>query len=327
MPPFRNSASWHTACFALTAFIAASPLHAQNEGSAFPAPPAAPAVDLPPINGFNPVPNSNPNPDLKDVRLDAVLTDEGPAVQHGLTWRVFSPIPGGDGKLPLLATSEGGSADFQLGSGEYFINVVFGRAGATKKIRVPTDGSLPKQVMNLDAGALVLNAVSGSDVRIPPKELTFSIYSSDVKEDGERALVSTDVKPSTVVRLNSGTYHIVSDYGDVNAVIRADIQVEAGKMTEATIQHRAAKLTLKLVSEAGGEAIADTKWSILASSGDVISESVGAFPTVVLAEGNYIAIARNKDKFYQRDFNVQAGVNTDIEVLLDRDAQAQNTAD
>jgi hypothetical protein len=135
-------------------------------------------------------------------------------------------------------------------------------------------------------------------------------------EDGERGLVVANVKPGTIVRLNTGTYHVVSDYGKVNAVIRADIRVEAGKLTEATIQHRAAKLTLKLVSEPGGEAIADTAWSVLTASGDVVSESVSAFPTMVLAEGEYSAIARNKDKIYQRNFTVTAGVNTDIEVPL-----------
>jgi hypothetical protein len=117
----------------------------------------------------------------------------------------------------------------------------------------------------------------------------------------------------------------------VNAVFRADIQVEAGKLIQATIQHRAAKLTLKLVSEEGSEAIADTAWSILTSSGDVVSESVGAFPTIVLAEGQYTAVARNKNKIYQRDFTVTAGQNTDVEVILadtpDQQAQVATEAD
>ena len=46
------------------------------------------------------------------------------------------------------------------------------------------------------------------------------------------------MKPNTVVRLNAGTYHVVSTYGAVNAVIRADIRVEAGKLTEATVNMR-----------------------------------------------------------------------------------------
>lgn len=275
------------------------------------------------LTSFNPLVTGDATPaNLRDVLCEALLTKDGEPMRHGLTWRVFSPIPAADGKLPLLASSEGGSAAFQLVPGEYFVNVAFGRAGATKKLLVPETGEVDTQVMVLDAGGLMLNAVSGSDVRIPPKELSFSIYAEEVREDGERNLVVADVKPNTVVRLNAGTYHVVSDYGTVNALIRADIQVEAGKLTEAVIQHRAAKLTLKLVAEPGGEAIADTAWSILTSSGDVVSESVGAFPTLVLAEGGYTAVARNKDRIYQREFTVKAGQNTDVEVLLEEAGSA-----
>jgi hypothetical protein len=168
----------------------------------------------------------------------------------------------------------------------------------------------------MEAGGLILNAVSGIDARIPSSQLRFNIYKAEEGIDGEQQLVVEDVKPNTIVRLNAGTYHIVSEYGTVNAVIRSDIRVEAGKLTEAVIQHRAAQLTLKLVAEPGGEAIADTAWSILTSGGDVVSESVGAFPTIVLAEGEYTAIARNKAKVHQRDFTVVAGRNSDVEVLL-----------
>lgn len=271
---------------------------------------------MPKLNGF-----VSPGGDRKatpgrEIALDAKLTADGPPLQQGLSWYVFSPVAAGDGKLPLVASSKGGSAAFHLVPGDYFVNVSFGRAGVTKKLTVPETGDTQKQVMVLDAGGILLNAVSGSDVRIPPAELSFSVYSNEVKEDGTRGLVMSDVKPNTLVGLSAGTYHIVSEYGQVNAIIRADIQVEAGKVTEATIQHRAAKLTFKLVSDAGGEAIADTAWSVLTAAGDIVGESVSAFPTMILAEGRYTAVARNKDKIYQRDFTVVAGKNTDVEVLM-----------
>ncbi|WP_431322628.1 hypothetical protein [Rhizobium sp. YTU87027] len=259
---------------------------------------------------------------LHEVALEAKLTANGEAVQDGLSWYVFSPMAGSDGKLPLIASSQGGSADFQLAPGDYFVNVSFGRAGVTRKLTVPEDGQVDKQTLVLESGGLLLNAVSGSDVRIRPDQLSFSIYSAEVREDGERGLVMADVPPNTVVRLNAGTYHVVSEYGDTNASIRADIQVEAGKLTEATIQHKAAQITFKLVSDAGGEAIADTAWSILTAAGDSVGESVSAFPTMVLAEGEYSAVARNKDKIYQRDFKVEAGKNTDVEVLM-KDVQPE----
>ena len=320
MPPFSAAAG----CIALSgALLTAQAASSQEPLDSFS------QIETPQKSGkltsFNPlVTGEVAQADLRDVTCEAMLTKDGKPMQHGLTWRVFSPIPDAEGKLPLVASSEGGTAAFQLVPGEYFVNVAFGRAGATKKLLVPESGDVDRQVMVLDAGGLMLNAISGSDMRIPGKELSFSIFSSEVQEDGERPLVVADVKPNTVVRLNAGTYHVVSDYGTVNAVIRADIQVEAGKLTEAVIQHRAAKLTLKLVAEPGGEAIADTAWSILTGSGDVVSESVGAFPTLVLAEGSYSAVARNKNKIYQREFTVKAGQNTDVEVLLEEIGTAES---
>ena len=275
-------------------------------------------LDDPKLNSFSPViePPKQETRREKTVHLEARLTEKSPPMKYGLSWRIFKPIPGADGKLPMLASSEGGSTDFELEPGEYFVHVAFGRAGATKKLRILASADPEPQTLVLDAGGMVLNAVSGSDVRIPPEELRFSIYSTEVQEDGERGLIMEDVKPNEVVRLNAGTYHVVSDYGDVNATIRADIQIEAGRLTQAVIQHRAAKITLKLVSQEGGEAIADTAWSILTVAGDAVSESVGAFPVIILAEGNYTAIARHKDKIYQRDFTVTSGRNQDVEVLL-----------
>lgn len=101
-----------------------------------------------------------------------------------------------------------------------------------------------------------------------------------------------------------GTYHIVSNYGDSNAVVRSDIRVQPGKLTDITVTHRAAVITLKLVSDRGGEALANTNWTVLTPGGDVIKETVGAFPRVVLAEGDYRAIARNEGRTFEREFKV-----------------------
>lgn len=283
---------------------------------------------MPKLNAFSaPIAPDVQETKSRDVVMEAKLTNDGEPMMEGLAWRVFSPIPGSDGKLPMLASSDGGSAEFHLSPGEYFVNVSFGRAGVTKKLNIPTSGKIDKQVLILDAGGFVLNAVAGADKRISPNQLKFSVYSSDTQEDGERRLVMSDVKPNTVIRLNAGTYHVVSEYGGINAVVRADIQVEAGKLTEATLQHHAAQVTLKLVSEHGGEAIADTAWSVLTGSGDIVNESVSAFSTMVLADGEYTAIARNKDKVYQRTFKVAGGQDSDVEVLMKDQAPEETTGD
>ena len=118
-----------------------------------------------------------------------------------------------------------------------------------------------------------------------------------------------------VVLVPEGTYHIVSNYGDANSVVRSDIRVQIGKLIDATINHRAAIITLKLVSERGGEARANTQWSVLTPGGDVIKESIGAFPRVILAEGEYRAIARNDGKTFEGEFRVVTGVDREVEII------------
>ena len=93
------------------------------------------------------------------------------------------------------------------------------------------------------------------------------------------------------------------------------IRVQSGKLTDVSVTHRAAVIMLKLVPQRGGEALANTDWAVMSPAGDVISESKGAFPRVILAEGEYKVIARNDSRTYQHDLKVITGVDGEIEVL------------
>src|SRR5216684_326719 len=54
---------------------------------------------------------------------------------------------------------------------------------------------------------------------------------------------------------------------------------------------------------------------IISNYGDAIKESIGAFPRVVLSEGEYRAIAKNEGKVFERPFNVVNGVDGEVEVI------------
>lgn len=274
---------------------------------------AAGAANLPVLNLAPADTGNEARQPLRTLTLTAKLTEDEEPLGQGLVWRIFRPEAGSDQKLPLIATAKGGTSAFELEPGSYLVHAAFGRAGITKRITLGNEAR--KETLVLDAGGLKLSATLSGGVRIPPANLRFSIFQGEESADGERALIIPDVKPDTVIRLNSGVYHIVSTYGSVNAIIRADINVEAGKLTEATVEHKAAELTLKLVRNEGGEAMADTAWSVVNPSGEIIKESVGAFASMVLAEGDYTIIAKNKDKLFQKDFTVVAGQNADVEVI------------
>jgi hypothetical protein len=74
-------------------------------------------------------------------------------------------------------------------------------------------------------------------------------------------------------------------------------------------------VTLKLVAVAGGDAFAGTAFSVLTPGGDVIREAIGAFPSVTLAEGDYVLIARHEGQVHTREFKVESGLDRDVEIM------------
>lgn len=272
--------------------------------------PYAPPDVAPDLGLTLPVPETE-----SELLVTASLIDQGPALKSGIVWRVYGAVAGEDGTLPLVATGKGGAGSFKLAPGVYLVHCGFGYAGTT--VRVELNGGLRQEAIVLNAGGLKLEAFSTEDRPLPPEDVRFDVYSKEIDQHGERKIVARDVKPGDLVRLTADTYSIVSRYGLVNAQTRADVEVKAGKLTEVTLYQKAAEVTLKLVGEPGGEAIADTRWSILTPGGDIVTEGVGAFPSFILAAGEYTVVAKHSEDVFQRDFNVESGRNAEVEVLAD----------
>ncbi|WP_336276765.1 carboxypeptidase regulatory-like domain-containing protein [Bartonella sp. CB178] len=258
--------------------------------------------------------------------LHARLTSGGESITQGLVWRVYTSAIGVDNKLPLIATSEGGSASFNLKAGSYLVHVSFGRATFAQRVDLENGQTLTKNFV-LDAGGVIFDATLLNGA-INKKDLLFTLY-EDAKENDDTGVILSNIKPQSIVRLKAGRYHVVSYYGSINAVVRSDIQVDAGKITEVSLEHQAAQVILKLVRQKGGEALADTSWSITNDSGDIIYETAGAYVSLVLVEGDYIAIAKNKDKIYQKTFSVSSGHDKDVSVVADTQnmQKIENTVD
>ena len=233
-------------------------------------------------------------------------------ITSGVVWRVYTDKPDSSGNFRLVKEERGSAPTIVLPPGGYVVHAALGFASASKRVQVRSD--IVRETLDLPAGGVRFEG-RVSDARIPDGQITFDIFSGSQLETGEKRPIVSEVPAGNVVVLPEGGYHVVSNYGDGNAVMRHDFRVTAGKLMDARINHRAAMITLKLLSERGGEAVANTSWSVLTPGGDVIEESIGAFPSVVLAEGEYVAIARNEGKAYNRQFKVEPGFDREIELL------------
>jgi len=246
------------------------------------------------------------------LALTARYGKDLPVINNGLVWRVFSDRPDETGTFKLVREDRGATPNIVLPPGGYVVHVAFGLVSAVRAVTLKADTD--RESFLLPAGGLRIEGRVGTS-KIPQNQISFAIYKGSQFEVGERAALVPSVAAGDVVLLPEGTYYIISNYGDANSVVRSDIRVQASKLTDVIITHRAAVITLKLVSDKGGEALANTAWSVLTPGGDVIKESIGAFPRVVLSEGEYRAIAKNEGKVYERPFNVVNGVDGEIEVV------------
>jgi hypothetical protein len=260
------------------------------------------------------------------LKLSAALAaNDVQGVKSGVVWRVFEDRAEPNGSHKLVAESSEAAPSIQLPNGIYVVHAAYGLAGVARRVAI--DGRPVSERLLLNAGGLKLIDILG-EAHIPPQRLSIAIYVPE-RGNAEAKLVLSNAKGGEIIALPEGVYHVVSTLLDTtqgaqgennatNSVVTADLRVPAGKLIEATLRHRAATMTLKLVKAPGGEALANTSFSVLTPGGDVIRELIGAFPSLVLAEGEYVAIARHDGKTFQTTFKVQSTQDRDVEIVADQ---------
>lgn len=285
-------------------------------------PPGASRPDLPP-------------PPIEIARgvlyLSATFAGQAQPLRQGLVWRVYRERAQDDGSRPVIAQSNDAAPSIAVPDGIYIVHVGYGLASAMKRVTVA--GAPVTERLALNAGALRLKPTLGG-APIPKERISISVFVPD-RGNSEAKLVVEGARPGDVLRLPEGQYHIVSTYLDAiapstqtkqtgedapdklstNSVVTADLRVPNGKLIDVTLKHRAATMTLKLVNAVGGDALPNTVFTVLTPGGDVIRELRGAFPSLVLAEGEYVAVARNDEKTYQTSFRVTPALDRDVEIV------------
>jgi hypothetical protein len=273
------------------------------------------------------------DPGMATLRLSASLGPAGAPLQAGLRWRLFASRVDADGTHPLVVESALAQPSLTVAPGDYVVHVAFGLASATKIVAL--GAGVQSESLTLAAGALRIRGVLG-DKPIDPALLSLSIFVPE-RNNPEANLVYAKARAGDVIGVPEGSYHISSTYLDTvgvgalgvgksgggapsapaptNSVASGDVRVATGKIVDVTLRHRCAKLTIKLVSAPGADALANTTFTVLTPGGDIVRELIGAFPSLVLAEGEYVVVARHDAKTFQATFQVQSGMDRDVEVI------------
>lgn len=247
------------------------------------------------------------------VRFMARLTDDGVTLERDLIWTVYSLNDSDVTNEDLALNAQGGTLESALPPGSYIVHVSYGLATLSRPLTIGLQGIV--ETFTMRAGGMSLRGAISANDYLPDELVSFEVFADGVDGNEGDTPVIADVDERTVLVVPAGRYTVVSRYGNENSTVRAQIDVEAGQLTEAVMFHQAAQITLKLVNEPNGEALPGTSWSVLNPGGDVVSEFIGAFPTMVLTEGEYTIIARHDGQVFSRDFAVVAGVDRDEELV------------
>ena len=255
------------------------------------------------------------------LTISATIEGQDKAIRSGLVWRLYADPTDGTPAKFVLETKDP-TPTLRLPPGAYIVHAAYGLSGTTRRIVL---GQSPiRETITISAGAITLKAVIG-DRELPADLSHLSIYVA-VGNNPEGRVLADNIRPGLPVILPAGSYRIISNYGDSNASASADIKIDSGKLIKVTLQHHAATVTLKLVNKIGGESYAGTNFSVLTPGGDTIREMTGAFPSLILAEGDYILIARNNGRVFTSEFKVKSGFDQDIEILADWSNQQPNSS-
>jgi hypothetical protein len=292
------------------------------------------------LSGAAAFPAAGADSGLATLRLSASLGASGAPLQAGLRWRVFASRADPDGSHPLAVESTLAQPALTIPPGDFVVHVAFGLASATKIVTLGAEARA--ETLALAAGALRIHGVLG-DKPIDPSLLSLSIFVPE-RNNPEAELVDAKARAGDVIGVPEGLYHISSTYLDAvgvgslgvgkpgggasaptptNSVASGDVRVAAGKIVDVTLRHRCAKLTIKLVNANGAEALANTTFTVLTPGGDIVRELIGAFPSLVLAEGEYVIVARHEAKTYQATFQVQSGMDRDVEVIAQDESKSE----
>ena len=257
-------------------------------------------------------------PSSAEVKLAALITEEGKEVGEGLIWRIYDSRKDKAGRYRLVKTVRAPHFEGKLPLGVYLVNLSWGRSHLTEKMDILSSKPFSHKFV-LNAGGLRLGARHMDGTALPPREVVYQIYSDERDQFGKRRLLIDNAQPGRIIRLNAGIYHVSSRYGTANGIIATDITIEAGKLTDAVINHTASKVTFKLVNRPGGEALAGTIWRIKTPDGKLVKEVGGALPTIILAAGDYNILAEHSGRTFARKVNIEPGTPIHMEIVIQQD--------
>lgn len=236
------------------------------------------------------------------IKLRARMADNIPAIDKNIKWTVF--------KYDLVKKSLGEkvssldtpSPSITLPSGDYVVRLAYDHVTASNVVSV-RDEEITDATFVLNAGGLSVDAKLAFLEPPRGKQAKQWIYGKLKDKDGKPKAYARITDPKQTIRLNAGTYKLVSLFGSANSIVETEVTIKPGLLTEVEINHKSGIVSLKVP----GYTSSNIPVKILDSKNKPVVTHNTKTGSYVLAPGSYKAVINHDGKNSETPFDVKEG--------------------
>jgi len=250
------------------------------------------------------------------LQLVARLASNSPPLSANIKWEIYNFTKSSDGNRAQILTSDVARPNLPLAPGKYIVRAVFGVSSTAKVIKI-SPAQITSATFVLNTGGIRVKPVLIAGKPPAGKVPRQWIYLAPTpKNPNAPRFIATADDPDQIHQLNAGTYELVSKFGTANAVVKTNVTVSPGLLTEVEISHKAGIVRFKLFKkQRGGEELNGVVWKLFDDEGNEVASNLAASSGEIVAPGRYKVSAKYNGNTYTRMFRIKPGRTKLVQVI------------
>ena len=238
------------------------------------------------------------------IKLSALAAEGAEPISKDLFWELQGAADA-EGNRTTAGFSYDGQPTFSLPAGKYQLKIEWGAAKIKQEVEVAA-GKLTEIPIIINSGSIMASAIMAEGADPVPDGLNWDVI-GEPNAEGERPKVTYSYDAQPKLHLKAGKYTIMVTRGAATA--KADIEIQAGKMTTSALNLNAG--TLKANSSTPGD------WEVFGpvnAEGErkKITYSYDANAKLFLPAGKVLVVRSKDGKKAEQEVEIKANALSEL---------------
>ncbi len=244
----------------------------------------------------------------------ASLTADGPVIENGLAWKVFSE-PSSSAGRKAIAFSYDAEPIFQLAPGNYYLLGDYQDSKAEVAVEVVAGKAANAKVV-FGSGRIIAQARMSENSDFLTKGMSWKLFAAEADSEGDRKMVAFTYDPKAELVVPAGKYLLRAGHKETGT--QKEVEVVAGQNTEIVLTFGAGTVITHAIMAEGLEyAKGDIGWKLLSAPNEEGKRKRAAFgykdsETFKVPSGVYLLTAKRGSATAELEVVVSAGETTEV---------------